>query len=163
MRHRYILFFALAMCISCKMDKSKNEKHNIGLFFRNTSWVKFNDETLKDNNLQHFIDAKIDFFHRENFFMFMQKSEYNDPYNEFYLIEIEKPKGETPISKKIIVVLFNNSVKSIALQKHIDKWDEINLSDNELKKYKYDGLKKSYKTDTGEYIMITKIIDDKFN
>ncbi len=161
---KHLLLFTLAVFFNCKMSNDEKRKYELNMFFKNTNWEMFNNETLKRNDLKHFIDDKIDFFHRKSFFLFMKDSPYNNLYDEFYLIEIEKPTGESSVSKKIIVISFNERMKSIALKKGIDdNWSEINLSNAEIKKYGYKGLKKSFKTDNNEYVIITKVNKYKFD
>jgi hypothetical protein len=143
------------------MNSDLTEQYSLKSFFANTNWIDFNLKTLKMNNLNHFISNKVDFFHRESFFLFMKNSKYNDLYDSIYLVELEKIGGERNQTKKILMISLNNKITSLSFKKSIG-WKQISLSEKELEKYSYNSLKNSLKIDNNEYCIITKIKGNKF-
>lgn len=158
---RNITIIILVFFTSCVNSHKKNNDNTLHTFFTNTKWNDFNSKTLLENKLDHFIDDKIDFYNRESFFSYMKKYELNNPYNNFYLIEIESPNGERAISKKIIVINYNDKLTYLGFKK-ANSWNKITLTKEEINQYKYKDLKNGIKKNDGDYILITQIKQSKY-
>lgn len=131
-------------------------------FFNENDWAEFNSKTLTENRLNHFIRDSIDFFNRESFFNYMKKSDFENEYSDFYLIEIEDLSMEEKQSKKIIILNNHDQITKIAFSK-TTKWNKIELSNDEEKKFNYNSLNNnSLNTIDQVYTIITHVIGNSY-
>lgn len=158
---RVIICIFMFTAFSCKTNNDSQNQYNLKSFFTITKWNDFNDKTLKENNLSHFIKDKIDFFDRETFFQFMKDSKYNNSYDDFFLIEIKTFDGERDYSKKILVINNDGKLISLCFEKAL-KWNEVNLSKEEINEFKYDSLKIGTNSNDDSFILTTHIKSDKY-
>ncbi len=148
-------------CFSCTNTNKENNKKTLESFFSKTNWEDFNSKTLSENELNHFINDKIDFFNRESFFSYIKKNKIDLPYDDFYLIEIENPNGERADAKKIIVINHDNKLTYLGFKKLIN-WSKIDLSSNEINEYKFEKLKSGTQNNSNSYILTTHITSDTY-
>lgn len=147
--------------INCVNTNKVINNKTLEVFFSKTNWKNFNSKTLRENKLNHFQDNKIDFFNRESFFSFMNTSKLEVPYDDFYLVEIENPNGERAISRKIIIIKYENNITYLGFKKGI-YWNKIDLTKEEINEFKYETLQEGINNNRDIYVLITHIKSDKY-
>lgn len=146
---------------SCKLS-NKVDKESLHSFFSKTNWIDFNKKTLIENNQVHYLDDKIDFYGRKDFFEFMKKSNYNIMYDDFYLVEIVNLRTERTMSKKIIAINCDGEITYLFFKNSMECEANQNFSDSQINKYRYEKLRNGTNREDDDYIMVTKVIGDKY-
>lgn len=156
---RVIICIFILTFFSCKTNN--DNQYNIKSFFTITKWDDFNDKTLKENNLSHFIKDKIDFFNRETFFESMKDSKYDTFYKDFYLVEIVNPNGERSYSRKILVINYDDKISYLGFIESLN-WQKLDVTKEEINNFQYNTLTSGIRKNDGDLILITHIEGNKY-